>query len=240
MARRPRRPARFSTVFPWTIPEVAPHAVEPRRHRSRRIITVALPFVRFPLAADARVGPLVLTIRTRDREEWTEAIAHNPTSVGTLFLDQLIAMDALRPRGRHARRAMSGRTLRICATEVYLTLEQWAQQDLRAGLEAFQRHAQARGNDCGRLMERGGRWNLRLITAYIVEVGYPEAFDKAEPPTTDPKAFYRTYIQHRDLATLRVALGRTPSPRASALLASVIAEAPPPPRPPGAAVPPGS
>jgi hypothetical protein len=251
MPRRSRRPER-PPAGPVPVPPLPPMGlvlgkiptllartgdvvVEPRR----RVIRVVVPGMRVSLASDAPVDPLVLTIRRRDRAAWLEAIARDPTCFGTLVFEALLATDAPTPRGRHGRRAMSvaGRTLRVYAAEIYLTLERWAHQDARAGFEALQRHAKARGY-AWRQMERGKGWHLRRVTAYVVEVGYPGAYDKAAPPTTDPETFYRTYIWSPQLLALRAALVRTPFPHAQALLDRLIAEAPPPPRPTGADVPP--
>jgi hypothetical protein len=245
MPRRSRHPARPPAgpppvpsfrpmgLMPWEILTIVPPAVDIVSACTRRRLTVTVPYRRVQLAVDAPVGPLVLTLRPRDREAWMAVLAQDPTRLGTLVLEQLLVTNSPRRRGRHAHRPVPGRTLRIYAAEIYLTLERWVQQDLRVLLEALQRHAKARGY-AWRQMERGGRWQLSLLTAYAVEMGYPGAFDKAAPPTMDPKAFYRMYIHSRQLPAMRAMLIRTPFPRAQALLDGLIAEAPPAPRSVGA------
>jgi hypothetical protein len=246
MPRRPRQsdpPAERSFpvvphpslgLLPWGIPTRDAHAVHVTLERSRRIIRVIVPFPggKSLAPADATVAPLVVSLPTRDREAWRGWLAQDPTRLGGLVFEQLIMPEAPRLRGRHARpaRSIPRRILRTYATEIYLVLERYEGEGDRAVLEALKRHAQARAYDCGRHFEQGGQWSLSRMTAYVVEVGYPGAWNRAAPPTTDPQGFYRAYIQHRQLPTLKAVLARRrrPFPHAGALLARLLEEAPPP------------
>jgi hypothetical protein len=241
MARRSRRPARppdgSAPVLPLQptglvlreVPTMATRVVDVVLKHSRRIIRVKVPFVRFPLASDETVGPLVLTIHTQDRKAWMEMIAQDPTSVGTLFLEQLILTDSPRPRGRHARRTVFGHTLRIHATAIYLTLEQWAKHDVREYLEALKKHARQRDDDSWGHMKQRGQWHLSLLTAYVMEQEFPQAFTAETRPTSDPKTFYANYIRDRRLQILR-SHDTSRFSRAHAILFRLIRQAQSPPR----------
>ncbi len=102
---------------------------------------------------------------------------------------------SLPPRGRHARRAESCVYVRTRAAGVYVTLQQrlphepWLGAMLLA--HARQRHPALSGS----LRTRRGPWNVRELTAYVVEFGL--AIDRRAlvgvSPRPIPERFYDQY-----------------------------------------------
>jgi hypothetical protein len=225
MTGRPRRPARSpdpptsaasalppAGLFPWEIPQVTGQAVEPHLRRGRKVVTVELPFVRFPLARDEFVHPLSVIVRTQDLKAWTDALTQDPTILGTLLLEQWLRASRPVSRGRHAGLVGAGKTIRLYATWTFLTLKRLADHDAREVLAALQRHARDHDFAGWRHLERQGRWHLSLLTAYVLEADemFRQAFGKVRP-TEDPQAFYKTYIRGPQLRTLRAILAKRPT-----------------------------
>jgi hypothetical protein len=210
-------------LFPWgRLKALVTPSVESRYH----IVKVDLPYPRPQLTTDVDVQPLSLRFREQDVKVWKDWIAADPTRAGSLLLDALATDRPTPSRGRHARRPISGSTLRLAATGIYLTLERWGKQNQHLVFEALKKHARKSGyrDEDLRQVERGGRWHLSWLTAYVIQQTFPQAFEQGDYPTEDPKAFYGNYIRGRrgQLQKLRALLAKSSFPRAEAMIFSLI------------------
>ena len=161
------------------------------------------------------VGPLRCTFRVADAEEVFTRLCEDPRWPG-FDLAQLIFManvlpSAPPPRGRHARRSESSLHVRTGGAGVYVTLQQLVPYD--PGLPAMiLRHARQRHPDLvDSLRTRKGRWNLRELTAYVVEFGLKidrRALGGGPSPTEDPERFYNLYVRGDMLRRARALLKR--------------------------------
>ena len=230
MPRRPRRPARSAAVSTASADEQAKliealfraHPPPPLASRSFRSPRQSVRDVERALGVQRRrgrvtiqIGPLRLSFREADAEDVFERLGQSPTWPGSELFDRMVLVNVPRvtspPRGRHARRAESGVYVRTRAAGVYVTLQQRLPHEPWLGAmlltHARQRHPALSGS----LRTRTGRWNVRELTAYVVEFGLAidrRALGGGLSPTEDPERFYDQYVRGEMLGKARALLKR--------------------------------